>query len=154
MKTKLILMTALLGLALASPPLRAEEHPHTHPAADAKAEDKDKAEAKLAGYTDVSTALYKDDLDAAKKAAAEASKQTKDEKAAKHYQGIADSKSLDEARKHFKELSDLLIPDGKMCGMHEMYCPHYKMKWLQKSADEVQNPYAGKEMPHCGKEVK
>jgi hypothetical protein len=154
MKTKLTLATALLGLALALPALRAEEHQHTAPAAEAKPGDKAKAEEKLAGYTDVSTALYKDDLEAAKKAAAEAAKQIKDEAVAKHYQGIADSKSLEDARKHFKELSDLLIPTGRMHGMHEMRCPHYKMNWLQKSADEVQNPYAGKEMPHCGKEVK
>lgn len=152
MKTKLTLIAAVLGLALSPAPLRAEEHSHDHPAAEAKAADK--TGDKLAGYSDVSTALYKDDLDAAKKAAASAAKQTQDEKAAKHYQGIADSKSLDEARKHFKELSDLLIPAGKEAGMHQMHCPHYKMDWLQKSADEVQNPYAGKDMPHCGKEVK
>jgi hypothetical protein len=152
MKTKLTLIAALLGLALAPGTLRAEVHSHDHPAGEAKAADKPGD--KFAGYSDVSTALYKDDLDAAKKAATEASKQTKDEAVAKHYQGIADSKSLDDARKHFKELSDLLIPVGKMSGMHEMHCPHYKMNWLQKSADEVQNPYAGKKMPHCGMEVK
>lgn len=156
MKTKLTLMAALLGLAITLPALQAEEshHAKTEVKTEVKAEDKAKAEEKLAGYTDVSTALYKDDLEAAKKAAAAAAKQTKDEAAAKHYQGIADSQSLDDARKHFKELSDLLIPAGKMGGMHEMHCPHYKMNWLQKSAGEVQNPYAGKKMPHCGKEVK
>ena len=139
MKTKLSLMGILLGFAIASP-LQAMEHT---------------AGDKLKGYTDVSTALYKDNLDDAKKQATHAAKEVKDEKIAKHYQGIADSKSLDEARKHFKELSDLLIPEAKKEGkMHEMHCPHAKANWLQKSADEVQNPYEGQKMPHCGDEVK
>ena len=139
MKTKLSLAIALFGLAIVSP-LQAMEHT---------------AGDKLKGYTDVSTALYKDNLDDAKKQAADAAKDVKDEKIAKHYQGIADSKSLDEARKHFKELSDLLIPEAKKEGkMHEMHCPHANANWLQKSAGEVQNPYEGSKMPHCGKEVK
>jgi hypothetical protein len=147
MKMNLSLMGILLGLTLSSPVLYAETH--DKPAAEAKADDK------LKGYTDVSDALYKDNLEDAKKQAADAAKDVKDEKIAKHYQGIAGSKSLDEARKHFKEVSDLLIPIAKKEGkMHEMHCPHAKANWLQKSADEVQNPYEGKKMPHCGKEVK
>ncbi|HEY8960694.1 MAG TPA: DUF3347 domain-containing protein [Luteolibacter sp.] len=148
MKTNLSLMGILLGLTIASPAAYAETH-HDKPAAEAKIEDK------LKGYTDVSTALYKDNLEGAKKQAADAAKDVKDEKIAKHYQGIADSKSLDEARKHFKELSELLIPEAKKDGkMHEIHCPHAKANWLQTSADEIQNPYEGQKMPHCGKEVK
>jgi hypothetical protein len=139
MKTKLSLMGILFGFAIAAP-LQAMEHGGGD---------------KLKGYTDVSTALYKDNLEDAKKQAADAAKDVKDEKIAKHYQGIADSKSLEEARKHFKELSGLLIPVAKEAKtMHEMHCPHAKANWLQKSADEVQNPYEGQKMPHCGKEVK
>jgi hypothetical protein len=139
MNTNLSLVGVLLGLALAAP-LSAKEHT---------------ADDKLKGYTDVSTALYKDNLDDAKKQAADAAKDVKDEAIAKHYQGIAGSKSLDEARKHFKEVSNLLIPVAKKEGkMHEMHCPNAKANWLQKSADEVQNPYEGQKMPHCGKEVK
>ena len=139
MKTKLSLMGILFGFAIAAP-LQAMEHPSGD---------------KLKGYTDVSTALYKDNLEDAKKQAADAAKDVKDEKIAKHYQGIADSKSLEEARKHFKELSDLLIPVAKEAKMmHEMHCPHAKANWLQKSADGVENPYEGQKMPHCGMEVK
>jgi len=42
--------------------------------------------------------------------------------------------------------------------MDQMHCPMAAndkgADWLQESADEVQNPYFGARMPHCGKIVK
>ena len=116
------------------------------------------ADASFAAYSALSTALYKDDLEGAKKAAATAAKQETGD-LAKHYQGIADSTTLDEARNHFKEVNDIAIPlaKGKMT-MHEMRCPMAMggkgAHWLQSSPDEVQNPYMGSKMPHCGAVVK
>ena len=75
---------------------------------------------------------------------------------AKPAQAIAASDSLDAARKHFKALSDVAIPVAKReKTMHVAHCP-MAMKgkgadWLQKSKDEIQNPYMGKKMPNCGK---
>jgi hypothetical protein len=103
----------------------------------------------------VSTALYKDDLAAAKKAAAGMVKHDKKSAMAKPCKAIADSKTIDEARKHFEKLSDIAIPVAKKAKtMHVAHCPMAMggkgASWLQKSAAEVQNPYMGKKMPHCG----
>jgi len=113
----------------------------------------------LEDYAAVSTALYKDDLAAAKKAAAGMVKNDKDSAMTKHAQAIADSKDIDQARIHFKELSDIAVPAAKKeKTMHQMHCPMAMdgkgADWLQKSADEIQNPYMGAKMPHCGKMVK
>ena len=113
----------------------------------------------LKGYTSISTAFYKDDLDSAKKAAGDMVKHDKDDPMAKHCQAIANSKSLEEARTHFKALSDLAIPMAKEEKvMHEMHCPMAAdgkgASWLQDSPDEVRNPYMGAKMPHCGSAVK
>ena len=153
MKLNLALTIGLLGFALAAPALTAAEPPATAAGKETHADHM------LGGYSVLSTALYKDDLEAAKKAAAGMVKHDKDSAMAKHCQAIADSKSLEEARKHFKELSDVCIPIAKaQKTMHEMHCPMaFEGKganWLQKSADEVQNPYMGAKMPHCGKAVK
>ena len=113
----------------------------------------------LEGYAALSTALYKDDFAAAKKTAAGMVKHDKDSAMAKHAQAIADSKSIEDARKHFKELSDVAIPIAKKeKTMHVAHCP-MAMKgkgadWLQKSDKEIQNPYFGAKMAHCGKFTK
>ena len=152
MKSKLTLAVSLLGFAFATPALIAEE---AHPAATTK---EAHADHMFEGYSAVSTALYKDDLAAAKKAAAGMVKHDKDSAMAKHCQAIADSKTIEEARTHFKMLSDAAIPVAKEKKMmHEMHCPmafdNKGANWLQKSGDEVQNPYFGAKMPHCGKMV-
>jgi len=113
----------------------------------------------LDGYADVSAALYKDDLAAAKKAAAGMAMHDKDSAMNEHAQAIAESETIEDARMHFKELSDLAIPVAKKDkSMHQMHCPMAMdgkgADWLQVSADEVQNPYMGTKMPHCGKVVK
>ena len=96
---------------------------------------------------------------AAKKAAAGMVKHDKDSAIAKPAQAIADSKNIEEARTHFKMLSDMAIPIAKKeKTMHLAHCPMAMggkgADWLQKSDNEVQNPYFGKKMPHCGKMVK
>ncbi len=154
MKINHALAISLLGFAFATPALMAEEA-HDHAAAGHEAH----ADHMLEGYAAVSTALYKDDLAAAKKAAAGMVKHDKDSAMAKPAQAIADSKDIDEARTHFNELSVVAIPVAKKADtMHVAHCPMAMggkgADWLQKSADEVQNPYMGKKMPHCGKMVK
>ncbi len=154
MKINHALALSLIGFAFATPALMAEDV-HNHAAANQEAH----AGHMLDGYPAVSTALYKDDLAAAKKAAKGMSLQDKDSAMAKSTQAIADSKSIEDARKHFKELSDQAIPIAKKQGtMHVAHCPMAMngegADWLQKSADEVQNPYMGAKMPHCGKMVK
>ncbi|NQX00472.1 DUF3347 domain-containing protein [bacterium] len=138
-----------LGLALATPAVMAEP-PKPNPAAMA-------ADPALEAYPALGNALYKDDLEAAKKAAAAMAKLHPDSAMAKHCQAIADSKTLEEARVHFKECSDLALAK-KPKTMHEMHCPMAfggkGASWLQESADEVKNPYMGAKMPDCGKLVK
>jgi len=152
MKPTFALAFSLLGLALALPTLSAAEPHHEGTTKEAHADHM------LEGYAAVSTALYKDDLAAAKKAAGGMVKHDKDSAMAKHCQAIADSKNIEEARTHFKALSDAAIPVAKEKKMmHEMNCPmafgDKGANWLQKSGDEVQNPYFGAKMPHCGKMV-
>lgn len=154
MKINHALALSLIGFAFATPAVMAEEG-HDHAATGHEAH----AEHMLEGYAVVSTALYKDDLAAAKKAAAGMVKHDKDSAMAKPAQAIADSKDIAQARTHFKELSDAAIPVAKSeKTMHQMHCPMAMdgkgADWLQKSADEVQNPYMGAKMPHCGKMVK
>ncbi len=154
MKINHALALSLIGFAFATPVVMAEEG-HDHAAAGHEAH----ADHMLEGYAAVSAALYKDDLAAAKKAAAGMVKHDKDSVMAKPAQAIADSKDLDQARTHFKELSDAAIPVAKSeKTMHQMHCPMAMdgkgADWLQQSADEVQNPYMGTKMPHCGKMVK
>lgn len=152
MKSKLTLAISLLAFAYATPALIAEEHSKEATTKEAHPDHM------LEGYSAVATALYKDDLAAAKKAAAGMVKHDKDSAMATHCQAIADSKTIEEARTHFKMLSDAAIPVAKKDKMmHEMHCPmafdNKGANWLQKSADEVQNPYFGAKMPHCGKMV-
>lgn len=153
MKLNPALIVGLLGFTLVTPAIMAAE-PESAPVGKEA-----HADHMLEGYAALSTALYKDDLEAAKKAASGMIKHDKDSAMAKHCQAIADSASLEEARKHFKELSDIAIPIAKAKKtMHEMHCPmafdNKGANWLQKTADEVQNPYMGAKMPHCGKVVK
>ena len=151
MKFNPALTLGLIGLALATPSVMAEDK-HKHDEASHEAH----ADHMLEGYAVVSTALYKDDLAAAKKAASGMVKHDKDSAMAKHAQAIADSKSIDDARKHFKELSDIAIPIAKKeKTMHVAHCPMAMdgkgADWLQASDTEIQNPYYGASMAHCGK---
>lgn len=117
------------------------------------------AEHKLGSYTLVADALFKDDLAAAQKAAADMVKQDKDNAMAKHAQAIADSKSLADARKHFDALSKIAIPVAKKEKvMHVAHCPMALdgkgADWLQEKNDVIKNPYMGQKMPNCGEFTK
>lgn len=154
MKIKPALTLGFIAFALVTPVALAEDE-HDHKAAGHEAH----ADHMLEGYAALSTALYKDDFAAAKKTAAGMVKHDKDSAMAKHAQAIADSKSIEDARMHFKMLSDVAIPIAKKeKSMHVVHCP-MAMKgkgadWLQKSDKEVQNPYFGAKMAHCGKFTK
>jgi hypothetical protein len=157
------LTLSLIGLAFVTPAAMAEDG-HNHAAAGhaahgapahAPAGHEAHADHMLEGYAVVATALYQDDLAAAQKAAAGMVKHDKHSAMAKHAQAIADSKDIETARMHFKMMSDVAIPIAKKeKTMHQMHCPMAAngkgADWLQKSADEVQNPYMGARMAHCG----
>lgn len=150
MKTRHYIAISLLAFAPASG-LRAEDAANPAPAAEHS-----HSEHFADGYTSVSDALFKDRLDDAKSAASALAGQEKDPEIVKHLKGIADSTSLDEARTHFKELNEVAVPMAtKDHSMKEMHCPmafgSKGASWLQKSSDEVRNPYMGSKMPHCGK---
>lgn len=148
MKLNPLITLGAIALAFTSPAALAEKS-HDHHKKEAHARHM------LEGYAAVSNALYKDDLAAAKKNAVGMVKHDKDSKMAKPAQAIADSKTLEEARKHFKQLSDIAIPIAKReKTMHVAHCPMAMngkgADWLQKSDDEIRNPYMGAKMPHCG----
>jgi hypothetical protein len=153
MKFNPALALGLIGFAFTSPTVMAEEHKHDAGGHEAHADHM------LEGYAVVFTALYKDDLAAAKKAAAGMVKHDKASAMAKPAQAIADSKTIEDARKHFKELSVIAIPIAKKeKTMHVAHCPMALdgegANWLQTSEKEIQNPYFGAKMAHCGKFVK
>ena len=154
MKINPALTLGLIAFSFATPAVMAEDG-HNHKEAGHEAH----ADHMLEGYAALSTALYKDDLAAAKKAAAGMVKHDKDSAMAKHAQAIADSKDIADARKHFKELSDIAIPIAKKEGtMHVAHCPMAMegegADWLQQSDKEIQNSYFGAKMAHCGKFMK
>ena len=154
MKINYALALGLIGLAFATPAVMAEEA-KDHVAASKETH----ASQMLDSYSSVSAALYKEDLAAAKKAAGSLFAHDKESAMGKHAQAIVDSKDIEGARMHFKELSDAAIPVAKTEKiMHQMHCPMAMdgkgADWLQKSPDEVQNPYMGAKMPHCGSMVK
>lgn len=98
----------------------------------------------LAAYDKVHHALIADDLAGATQAAGDLGASGK---------GVADSKSLDEARKAFTKVSTEAekLAAGQS-GYYVMHCPMKNADWVQTN-DKVQNPYGGKEMLTCG-EVK
>lgn len=71
---------------------------------------------------------------------------------ATHVDALSKAEKIEDARKHFGELSALLVPkllEAKLPGVHGFMCPMLKKTWIQKGAD-VQNPYYGKSMLSCG----
>ncbi|HVL67632.1 MAG TPA: DUF3347 domain-containing protein [Vicinamibacterales bacterium] len=72
--------------------------------------------------------------------------------AKKHADALAAATTIEEARKHFGELSVILVPkfqEEKIEGGNAYYCSMKKLPWMQKG-DRVQNPYYGKSMLTCG----
>ncbi|MBI2565993.1 MAG: DUF3347 domain-containing protein [Candidatus Schekmanbacteria bacterium] len=68
---------------------------------------------------------------------------------------LAAASTLAAARDSFKELSVAMATwatAARPAGVDVVYCPMVKGKWLQKSGD-VNNPYMGASMLHCGEVV-
>ena len=62
------------------------------------------------------------------------------------------AKSLDDARKHFGELSAILVPKfqaEKIPGTQAYMCAMKQKPWMQRG-ETMENPYFGKAMPTCG----
>lgn len=95
----------------------------------------------LSSYEKVRHALVADDLAGAKQAAADLGAAGTE---------VANSKSLDEARKAFTKTSAEAekLAEGQS-GYYVMHCPMKKADWVQTN-DKVENPYGGKEMLTCG----
>jgi hypothetical protein len=65
---------------------------------------------------------------------------------------LAAAKSLEDARKHFGELSTILVPifqKENIPGTTAFMCSMKMQPWMQKG-DKVANPYYGKSMLTCG----
>ncbi len=101
----------------------------------------------------VSEALTNDNLNAAKKAAtalAETAEAAGQKSIATHAAELAASKTLEEARGHFKAVSEETVKlAAGQAGYVVMTCPMANADWVQKTT-KVQNPYMGQSMPACG----
>lgn len=149
-----VIAASTFGLALTSIPVAAKEHEHDH----AKHAHKEgHADHMLEGYYAVSTALFKDDLKTAKKAASGMVKHDRKSTLAPAAQQLAKAKNIADARKVFNSLSAAAIKLAKtQKGYKLAFCPMANDSkggyWLQKNSDtKVNNPYFGAKMPHCGK---
>ena len=65
---------------------------------------------------------------------------------------LAAAKNIEDARKHFGELSAILVPvfqKENIPGTTAFMCSMKKQPWIQKG-EKAQNPYYGKSMLTCG----
>ena len=65
---------------------------------------------------------------------------------------LAAARNIEDARKHFGELSTILVPvfqQENIPGATAFMCSMKKQPWIQKG-DKAQNPYYGKSMLTCG----
>lgn len=72
--------------------------------------------------------------------------------AKKHADALAAATTLEDARKHFGELSVILVPKfqaAEIPGVTAFMCSMKKQPWAQRG-EAVQNPYYGKSMLTCG----
>lgn len=139
---------AALGYAMVvmSPaPAAAQEHAHPVKPAVAAFEH----------YEGVRAALSADKLADAgphAKALAEQALAVAGDAAKKAADQLAAAATLEDARKHFGELSAILVPIFQaeaIPGMKAYMCPMKKQPWAQKG-EQMQNPYYGKAMATCG----
>ena len=112
-------------------------------------------------YAHIQTALAQDSVrDVAKEAQAIAKAVTDDAmkafstNIAQQAQAVAKAADLRGVREAFKPLSKSLIEyvskHPALAGSYrQVHCPMANADWLQKEST-VNNPYFGKEMPHCG----
>src|SRR6266581_4392281 len=95
----------------------------------------------LTAYGKAHDALVADDLAGAKKAGTDLGSDGVD---------LSKSKSLDEARAAFGELSDKAVKlAAEQSGYHVAHCPMLNKDWVQTSTT-IANPYGGKGMISCG----
>lgn len=65
---------------------------------------------------------------------------------------LVKAKTLEDARKHFGELSARLVPKfqaAKIPGTQAYMCAMKQKPWIQRG-ENMENPYFGKAMPTCG----
>ena len=137
---RILLFASLAPLALSSAALYAADH-GSH---GAHAAELTKAQTKfLANYEGVHAALAADDLEAAKRSAANI---TESQSAAQ----LSKAQSLDAARVAFKKLSAEAIQIAKgHDGYYVANCPMAGRDWIQLTT-KISNPYLGREMDTCG----
>ncbi|MGZ4984969.1 MAG: hypothetical protein ACXV8A_02650 [Chthoniobacterales bacterium] len=109
----------------------------TSRAADLSSEDKEF----LAKYEKVRAALAADNLDNAKKAAADLGDEGS---------GIANADKIATARDEFAKVSDhaIKVASGQS-GYYVVNCPMLKKDWVQPTGS-ISNPYGGQAMLTCG----
>lgn len=149
---KKTLITLLLVSLASVSSLRAEKKEHDHGKHE-HASPEAHAGHMLEAYIKISTALSKDDLAAAKKAAATIPEHDEDSSLAKSATALSKAKNIKAARKEFQTLSKnaIKISEGHK-GFYVMHCSMVKGgagDWLQTSK-EVANPYMGSAMLTCG----
>jgi hypothetical protein len=151
MKTTKLLASvsiAIIGLTMTAAPLSAE--------ANDNAPSAHKEGHVLGSYNLVATALYKDDLATAKKAAKEILKHDKNGSLTASAQKLSEAATIEEARKVFNALSAAAIKVAKTEQAYKVaHCPMANGgkggDWIQRSSDKiVNNPYFGAKMAHCG----
>ena len=141
MKNTLAIITSILVAGLITAP------------ASAKEASKELA-ACLKAYHKVHDALAKDDLAGAQKAASDLGEKAAAAKCVstpRHAAELARSNSLENAREHFKAISEECIKMAEgVDGQYVFTCPMAKAEWLQTDSKQASNPYMGKKMPTCG----
>jgi len=117
---------------------------------------KTKKDVLLESYVKISTALAADNLDAAKTAAAELSKNAGIvpwKELSDKADPVANATDIQTARGAFKTLSALIEPLATLAGGEQnfavMYCSMQGADWIQVKGP-TQNPYYGKAMLTCG----
>jgi len=126
--------------------------------ADTERSNKTEAQANplLDSYCTIATALYKDDLAAAQKAAAGIVKHDSNSALAASAKKLSSASDIAAARAIFNELSAAAIELSKnQSGYKVAHCPMANDgkggDWLQKASDtQINNPYFGAAMAHCG----
>ena len=112
----------------------------------------------MEGYSSLSTALFKGDLSAAKKAAAGIASHDAKSSLAPSARELSASTSIAAARQHFRDMSKVatrLVKSDK--AWQVIHCPMAfdgtGANWVQRSGEQVSNPYMGSKMPRCGKRI-
>ncbi len=150
---KKTLFTLLLVSLAGTSALRADEKGHSHKGHEKHGGHEAHAGHMLEAYIEIATALSKDDLAAAQKAAASIPEHDEESSLAKPAEALSKAKTIGEARKVFQTLSKKAIKMAKKReGFYVMHCPMVKGgggDWLQTSK-EVANPYMGSRMSGCG----